>query len=53
MTKINFDNTIMEGNCPSCDKEFSLVAKVANRISTPQHCNICGKVSLGSNFNYH
>ena len=52
MTKIISDNTKMKGNCPNCGKELSFLDKFAEKYSS-QHCNVCGKVSLGSNFIYH
>ena len=52
MTEINFDKNTVEGKCPNCDKELSLLVKFAENISHI-FCEVCGKVSLGSNFEHH
>ena len=52
MTEINIDKNKVEGKCPNCGVEWSALVKFAENISHI-FCNVCGKVSLGSNFEHH
>ena len=47
MTEIYFDKNKVEGKCPSCGEELSLLAKFAENMSNV-FCAVCGKVSLGT-----
>ena len=52
MTEMNFDKNKVEEKCPSCGVELSLFVKFAENFSHI-FCEVCGKVSLGSNFEHH
>ena len=52
MTDMNFDSNIVEGKCPNCGIELSLLVKFTENFSHI-FCDVCGKVSLGSNFKHH
>ena len=52
MTEIILDKNKVEGKCPSCGVEWSLLVKL-DETFCHKFCDVCGKVSLGNNFEHH